>query len=48
MPTEGPPRGPLAAFSASAIEMEAGSAVLALPGSLDPTGENFTDTWKAT
>jgi hypothetical protein len=47
MTTEGGTSGPLAAFSAAAIEMESGSTVLALPGSLDPTGENFTDTWKA-
>ncbi len=47
MTTENGTSGPLAAFSAAAIEMESGSTVLALPGSLDPTGENFTDTWKA-
>jgi len=38
--------GPISAFSWSAVQM-VGSTTLAAPGSLDPTGENFTDTWHA-
>ncbi len=42
--------GPITAFSESAIEMVSGpgsSTPLAMPGPLDPTGEDFTDTWEA-
>jgi hypothetical protein len=42
--------GPISAFSASAMEMfnNAKTTVLAAPGPLDSTGEDFTDDWFAT
>ncbi len=39
--------GPLAAFSPIAVQMTSGSTLRAAPSPLDPTGEEFTDTWYA-
>ena len=40
--------GPISAFSPIAVQMSEGSkAVRAFPGPLNPTGEDFTDTWYA-
>ncbi len=38
--------GPISAFSFQPLEM-LGSTLLAVPGTLDPTGGDFTDTWQA-
>jgi hypothetical protein len=48
--TEDGASGPISAFSPSAMEMVSSSVatVLAAPGSLDSTGEGFTDEWEAT
>ncbi len=40
--------GPISAFSPAASQMTSGSTVLAAPGPLDSSGEDFTDTWYAT
>ena len=39
--------GPISAFSPIALQMTSGSTLRAAPGPLDPTGEDFTDTWYA-
>jgi len=39
--------GPISAFSPIAYQMISGSTVLAAPGLLGPTGEEFTDAWYA-
>jgi hypothetical protein len=41
------PVGPISSSSTTAITMVNGSTALAVPGSLGPTGDSFTDTWKA-
>lgn len=39
--------GTISAYPDASIEMVNGSTPLAVPGSLDPTGASFTDTWEA-
>ena len=39
--------GSISAFAPIAEQMVSGSTVRAVPGPLDPTGEDFTDTWRA-
>ena len=39
--------GSISAFAPIAEQMVSGSTVRAAPGPLDPTGEDFTDTWRA-
>jgi hypothetical protein len=41
------PVGPISSSSTTAITMVNGSTALAVPGSLGPAGDSFTDTWKA-
>jgi hypothetical protein len=44
--TDNATSGPISAFSFQPLEMD-GSTLLAAPGALDPTGEQFGDTWYA-
>jgi hypothetical protein len=41
------PSGTISTNPDVAIEMVNGRTVIALPGTLDATGDSFTDTWKA-
>jgi hypothetical protein len=46
--TAGGSTGPISSFSFAPVQMLDGSgSLLAAPGALDPTGEDFTDTWYA-
>jgi len=39
--------GPISSFDYAPLEMVGNSGALAVPGPLDPSGEQFTDTWRA-